>query len=101
MALIDKLTAIANAIRSKSGKTAALTLDEMPTEIAALSAEEQLKASEYPSYIHTEVLEMVNKVRNVQKSDSIIFLAMSDSHYPADQTGTTAYESNKESTNSS
>ena len=98
MALIDKLTAIANAIRSKSGKTAALTLDEMPTEIAALSAEEQLKASEYPSYIHTEVLEMVNKVRNVQKSDSIIFLAMSDSHYPADQTGTTAYESNKEST---
>ena len=34
MALIDKLTAIANAIRGKTGKTAELTLDEMATEIA-------------------------------------------------------------------
>ena len=29
----DTLTAIADAIRSKTGKTAALTLDQMPTEI--------------------------------------------------------------------
>ena len=36
MALIDKLTAIANAIRSKTGKSATLTLDEMPTEIASI-----------------------------------------------------------------
>lgn len=33
MALTDKLTAIANAIRSKTGKTEAMTLDEMVTEI--------------------------------------------------------------------
>lgn len=33
MALIDKLTAIANAIRMKTGKTDLLTLDDMPTEI--------------------------------------------------------------------
>lgn len=33
MALTDKLTAIANAIRSKTGKTKAMTLDEMVTEI--------------------------------------------------------------------
>ena len=85
MALIDKLTAIANAIRSKSGKTATLTLDEMPTEIAALSAEEQLKASEYPYYISPEVVEVVNKVNSVRHSDSIVFVAMSDSHYCADQ----------------
>ena len=96
--LVDKLTAIANAIRAKSGKTEALTLDQMPIEIEALSAEEQLKASEYPSYVHAEVLEIANKVRSVQKSDSIISIMMSDSHYPADQTGTTAYESNKAST---
>lgn len=31
-----KLTAIANAIRGKTGKTAALTLDQMPTEIAGI-----------------------------------------------------------------
>ncbi len=34
MALTNKLTAIANAIRAKTGKSAALSLDDMATEIA-------------------------------------------------------------------
>lgn len=34
MALTDKLTAIGNAIRAKSGKTGKLSLDQMPMEIA-------------------------------------------------------------------
>lgn len=37
MALTDKLTAIANAIRAKTGGTSELTLDEMATEIANIS----------------------------------------------------------------
>ena len=37
MALTDKLTAIANAIRAKTGKTGTLTLDQMPTEIAGIT----------------------------------------------------------------
>lgn len=37
MALTDKLTAIANAIRAKTGKSGSLTLDDMPTEIASIS----------------------------------------------------------------
>lgn len=37
MALTDKLTAIANAIRAKTGKSATMTIDEMPTEIANIS----------------------------------------------------------------
>ena len=36
MALTDKLTAIADAIRGKTGGTEALTLDQMPTEIAGI-----------------------------------------------------------------
>ena len=36
MALIDKLSAIGNAIRSKTGKTDLLTLDQMPTEISSI-----------------------------------------------------------------
>jgi hypothetical protein len=36
MALIDKLTAIADAIRAKTGKSDTLTLDEMPTEIESI-----------------------------------------------------------------
>lgn len=36
MALTDKLTAIGNAIREKTGKSDLLTLDQMPTEIQAI-----------------------------------------------------------------
>lgn len=36
MALIDKLTAIADAIRGKTGKTEEMTLDQMPLEIASI-----------------------------------------------------------------
>ena len=37
MALTDKLTAIADAIRAKTGKTDSLTLDSMVTEISSIS----------------------------------------------------------------
>ena len=37
MALIDKLTAIADAIRAKTGKAEEMTLDQMPSEIAGIS----------------------------------------------------------------
>lgn len=36
MALTDKLTAIADAIRGKTGKSDSMTLDQMPTEIAGI-----------------------------------------------------------------
>ena len=36
MALTDKLTAIANAIRAKDGSTATMTLAQMPEKIAAM-----------------------------------------------------------------
>jgi hypothetical protein len=38
MALTDKLTAIADAIRGKTGKTDGLTLDQMAAEIAGIEA---------------------------------------------------------------
>ena len=38
MALIDKLKAIADAIRAKTGQTGTLTLDAMPTAIAGISS---------------------------------------------------------------
>lgn len=37
MALTDKLTAIAHAIRAKTGKTASMTLDQMPGEISGIT----------------------------------------------------------------
>ena len=36
MALTDKLSAIGNAIRAKTGRTESLTLDAMPNEIASI-----------------------------------------------------------------
>lgn len=50
------------------------------------AAPEQLTASGYPSYVAQEVIEVAEKVQAVRKSDSIVFIAMSDSHYCADQT---------------
>lgn len=38
MALTDKLKAIADAIRGKTGKTEGLTLDQMPAEIACIES---------------------------------------------------------------
>lgn len=38
MAITDKLKAIANAIRSKTGKTEMLSLDDMPTEISVINS---------------------------------------------------------------
>lgn len=37
MALTDKLTAIAEAIRAKTGKSDSMTLEQMPTEIASIT----------------------------------------------------------------
>lgn len=87
MSVNSKMTAIADAIRAKSGKSAPMTLDEMAVEIGALSAEEKLKASEYPEYIHPEVLDIANKIASVRKDNSIVFIAMADSHYAASESG--------------
>lgn len=46
---------------------------------------EQLKASGYPDYVTPEVMDMVQRVRAVRKSGSIVFVALSDSHYCAEQ----------------
>lgn len=87
MALTDKLSNIADAIRSKTGKNATMTLAEMPAEIAGITTGEAdlLLPADYPDYVRSEVLEIANKVRGIRKDDSIVFVALSDSHYPSDQ----------------
>lgn len=46
---------------------------------------EQLVASGYPNYVTPEVMDMVQRVRAVRKDGSIVFVALSDSHYCAEQ----------------
>lgn len=84
MALTDKLTAIADAIRAKTGKTETMTLDAMPTEIENIVSETFLKPTEYPDYVRTEINRVADEVRKVITNDSFVSICLSDSHYPAD-----------------
>ena len=80
MALTDKLTAIANAIRAKDGSTATMTLDQMPEKISAITTADNIVHGDIPDYIKAAALEVAKKVRAVQTEESITFIAMSDSH---------------------
>ena len=80
MALTDKLTAIANAIRAKDGSTATMTLDQMPEKIAAITTADNIVHGDIPDYIKAAALEVAKKVKAVQTEESITFIAMSDSH---------------------
>lgn len=80
MALTDKLTAIADAIREKDGSTATMTLDQMPEKIAAITTADNIVHGDIPDYIKAAALEVAKKVRAVQTPESITFIAMSDAH---------------------
>lgn len=83
MALVDKITNIADSIRSKTGSSAKMTLDEMARAILDFNGEILLKPTEYPNYVRTEIMRVANEVRKVLKNDSFVSICMSDSHYPS------------------
>jgi hypothetical protein len=62
MALTDKLSAIGDAIRTKSGKTEKLTLDEMPAEIGGLSENLDAELTEQENLIDTLQTSLENKM---------------------------------------
>lgn len=78
MALIDKLTSIANAIRSKTGKSYEMTLDQMPTEIDSIKTYveptiETLIISQNGTYSAPTGIDGYNPVMvNIESSDSEI-----------------------------
>lgn len=108
MALTDKLTAIADAIRAKTGTSAVMTLDEMPpaiegietggdlTEIsvalqAKIGATEELTSteialeiekirSEIPDYVVAEALAVAEAVKSVQTGQTFTFASFADAH---------------------
>ena len=51
MALTDKLTAIADAIRAKGGTTGTMTLDQMPEKITALSSKVAIEWHQCPELV--------------------------------------------------
>ncbi len=96
MALTDKLTAIAEAIRAKTGDTAKLTLDAMPGAIGGIATEPVILPASIVDYIHTETASVASRVRSVMQEDSIVFIALSDSHYAGDMATTADWQQGDE-----
>ena len=95
MALTDKLTAIANAIRAKDGSTATMTLDQMPERITAITTADIISQADIPTYVKDEALSVAAKVKNVQNANTLTFFVISDPHHCASQSDGWAAQTNE------
>lgn len=82
----------------KVSRTVKVIGDSGGGESAPTIMPEQLTASAYPDYIQPEVIDLVRRVNTVRKDSSIVFVAMADSHYNADQTTIQYYAETNAST---
>ena len=73
-----------SVLKYKDPKTGAYKITRTVKVVNEGGVAEQLTASGYPDYITPEVVEMVGKVNAVRGKDSIVFVAMADSHYIAE-----------------
>lgn len=76
MALTDKLTAIADAIREKTALSDSLSLDQMVLDINSLQA----PIGDVPSYVLAEATRVANAVTPLLPSNGLCFIALSDVH---------------------
>lgn len=72
--------AIAAAIRAKNGGSTTYKIGEMAAAIQALQGADNIQHADIPDYIKAAALAVAAKVRAVQTSESITFIAMSDAH---------------------
>lgn len=94
MALIEKLSAIGEAIRAKTGKTDLLTLDEMPTEIAAIETGSSDDGYDFTTLHTVTVSNLVNS--NTQDLSDYLdgtekVVAIRVYGYPSGYSGATRY----------
>ena len=82
------LTHTADRIRAKTGGTAKIVWDAengFGDAVDAISGSEKIQHADIPDYVKAEVLAVAEKVKAVLKSDSIVFLAVSDFHHAGEQ----------------
>lgn len=72
--------AIAAAIRAKNGGSTTYKIGEMAAAIKALQGADNIQHADIPDYVKAAALAVAAKVRAVQTSESITFIAMSDAH---------------------
>lgn len=83
------LTHTADRIRAKMGDTAQIVWDAekgFGNAVDAISGSEKIQHADIPNYVKAEALAVSEKVKAVLKSDSIVFLAVSDFHHAGEQT---------------
>lgn len=81
MALTDKLTAIADAIREKTALSDSISLEQMVLDINSLQA----PIGDVPSYVLTEATRVANAVTPLLSSNCLCFIALSDVHVGSDE----------------
>lgn len=82
----EQITNIANKIREKEGNNNKMNLNDMANKITNLSGiEEKIAHANIPDYVKEEALNVAKRVQSVRQDDSIVFLALSDSHYYGEQ----------------
>lgn len=75
------LTAVANAIRSKSGTSGQLVFPgEFISAIEDITTDEKMPHVDIPDYVKEEALAVAERVRNHQSEGCLTFLAGSDAH---------------------
>ena len=82
------LTHTADRIRAKTGDTAQIVWDAekgFGNAVDAISGSEKIQHADIPDYVKAEALAVSEKVKAVLKSDSIVFLAVSDFHHAGEQ----------------
>mgnify|MGYP002762515434 CR=1 FL=1 len=82
------LTHTADRIRAKTGGTAQIVWDAAKgfgDAVDAISGSEKIQHADIPDYVKAEALAVSEKVKAVLKSDSIVFLAVSDFHHAGEQ----------------
>lgn len=84
----EDMTAIANAIRTRTSSTKGITIADMPMQIDGISGGDIIAHADIPDYVKSEALRVAGLVDSVRKDDSIVFLAMSDSHHCGEQSNT-------------
>ncbi len=72
--------AIATAIRLKNGGSTGYKLAQMATAIEALKTGDYFTQADTPDYVKAAALDVAKKVKDVQTSDSITFIAAADAH---------------------
>lgn len=76
----DTLTEIANAIRTKSGKSNPIAVSNMATEISQIYTDSSSEMVDNPSYFYAETADTIKKLANLRKSGTLFIVFITDSH---------------------